>query len=165
MNVLSLFDGISCGRVALERAGIKVDNYYASEIKKSAIKCAKENYPNTIHIGDVTKVKYEDGILYTENGDFNVGQIDILIGGSPCQNFSILNVCGPSGEILGLEGEKLKLFYEYLRFKNEVNPKFFLLENVKMKKDSEEQLNEYLNCSGFHINSKLLTFQSRPRIY
>jgi len=155
---------MSCGRIALERAGIKVDTYYASEIKKSAIKVAIENYPDTIHIGDVTKVSYKDGILHTENGDFNVGKIDILIGGSPCQNFSLLRTCG-AREIEGLEGDKSKLFYEYLRILKEINPTYFLLENVKMKKESEKELNQYLGVDGIHINSLLLSFQSRPRIY
>ena len=113
MNVLSLFDGISCGQVALERVGIKVDNYFASEIKKHAIKVTQKHFPNTIQIGDVTKVKYKDGILYTENGEFKVGKIDLLIGGSPCQNFSIARTC--MYEIDGLKGDKSKLFYEYLR--------------------------------------------------
>ena len=89
MNVLSLFDGISCGQIALNRVGIKIDNYFASEIKKYAIKVTQKHFPNTIQIGDVTKVKYKNGILYTENGDFKVGKIDLLIGGSPCQNFSV----------------------------------------------------------------------------
>lgn len=160
MNVLSLFDGMSCGQIALERAGIKVDKYYASEIKKHAISLTKEHYPNTIHIGDVTKVSYRDGILYTENGEFNVGKIDLLIGGSPCQNFSIASVTQ-----LGLQGEKSKLFYEYLRILKEVNPKYFLLENVKMKKESELQLSSYLGVKGIHINSELVSFQKRPRIY
>lgn len=155
---------MSCGRIALERAGITVDTYYASEIKKSAIKVAIENYPDTIHIGDVTKVSYKDGILHTENGDFNVGKIDILIGGSPCQNFSLLRTCG-AREIEGLEGDKSKLFYEYLRILKEINPTYFLLENVKMKKESEKELNQYLGVDGIHINSLLLSFQSRPRIY
>ena len=77
MNVLCLFDGMSCGQLALERAGIKVDNYYASEIKKHAIKVTMENYPNTIQLGDVTKIHYNDGMLYSENGNFNVGKIDL----------------------------------------------------------------------------------------
>ena len=93
MKVLSLFDGMSCGQIALERAGIKVDKYFASEIKKHAIKCAKTNYPNTIHIGDVTKVKYENGILKTEFGEFET-EIDLIIGGSPCQDFSQLKIGG-----------------------------------------------------------------------
>ena len=93
IKVLSLFDGISCGQIALERAGIKVDKYYASEIKKHAIKVTMEHFPNTIQIGDVTKVSYNDGILYTENGEFNIGNIDLLIGGSPCQDFSLIKFC------------------------------------------------------------------------
>ena len=163
MNVLSLFDGISCGQVALERVGIKVDNYYASEIKKHAIKITQKHFPNTIQIGDVTKVKYKDGILYTENGEFKVGKIDLLIGGSPCQNFSIARTC--MYEIDGLKGDKSKLFYEYLRILKEVNPDYFLLENVKMKKESYEELNSYLGVKGIPINSELVSFQKRPRIY
>lgn len=163
LNVLSLFDGMSCGQIALERAGIKVNNYYASEIKKHAINVTKEHYPNTIHIGDVTKVSYKNGILYTENGNFEVGEIDLLIGGSPCQNFSMAKAT--MYEIDGLKGEKSKLFYEYLRLLKEVNPKYFLLENVKMKKESEEQLNKYMRVKGIHINSNLVSYQNRPRIY
>lgn len=163
MKVLSLFDGMSCGQIALERVGIKVDQYYASEIKKHAIKLTKEHYPETIHIGDVTKVSYKDGVLYTEEGKFEVGKIDLLIGGSPCQNFSIARTC--MYEIDGLEGDKSKLFYEYLRILHEVNPNYFLLENVKMKKESYEQLNKYLGVEGIPINSELVSFQKRPRIY
>ena len=160
ITVLSLFDGMSCGQIALERSGIKVNKYYASEIKKHAIKLTMEHYPGTIQIGDVTKVNYKDGVLYTENGEFEVGKIDLLIGGSPCQNFSIASISQ-----LGLRGEKSKLFYEYLRILKEVNPTYFLLENVKMKKESENQLNKYLGCEGLHINSNLVSFQNRPRIY
>ena len=163
MNVLSLFDGISCGQVALERAGIKVDNYFASEIKKHAIGVTQKHFPNTIQIGDVTKVKYKDGILYTENGVFKVGKINLLIGGSPCQNFSVARAC--MYEIDGLKGDKSKLFYEYLRILKEVNPDYFLLENVKMKKESYEELNSYLGVKGIPINSELVSFQKRPRIY
>ena len=163
MNVLSLFDGISCGQVALDRAGIKIDNYYASEIKKHAIRVTQKHFPNTIQIGDVTKVKYKDGILYTENGEFKVGKINLLIGGSPCQNFSMARAC--MYEIDGLKGDKSKLFYEYLRILKEVNPDYFLLENVKMKKESYEELNSYLGVKGISINSELVSFQKRPRVY
>ena len=163
MNVLSLFDGISCGQVALNRAGIKIDNYYASEIKKHAIGVTQKHFPNTIQIGDVTKVKYKGGILYTENGEFEVGKINLLIGGSPCQNFSTARAC--MYEIDGLKGDKSKLFYEYLRILKEVNPDYFLLENVKMKKESYEELNSYLGVKGIPINSELVSFQKRPRIY
>ena len=110
ITVLSLFDGISCGQIALERAGIKVDRYYASEIKKCAIETTMRNYPGTIQIGDVRKAWYNDGILHTENGDFNVGKIDLLIGGSPCQNFSIARVSMGTKEIEGLNGEKSRYF-------------------------------------------------------
>ena len=163
MNVLSLFDGISCGQVALDRAGIKIDNYYASEIKKHAIGVTQKHFPNTIQIGDVTKVKYKGGILYTENGVFKVGKINLLIGGSPCQNFSVARAC--MYEIDGLKGDKSKLFYEYLRILKEINPDYFLLENVKMKKESYEELNSYLGVKGIPINSELVSFQKRPRIY
>lgn len=163
MNVLSLFDGMSCGQIALERAGIKINKYYASEIKKHAIKVTKEHYPNTVHIGDVTKVKYKDGVLYTENGIYEVGKIDLLIGGSPCQDFSPLKWI--NWESKGLEGDKSKLFYEYLRLLREVAPKYFMLENVKMKKESEQALNDFLGVTGIHINSSLVSYQNRPRIY
>ena len=149
MNVLSLFDGMSCGQIALNRLGIKYDNYFACEIKKTAMQVTQHNYPNTIQLGDVTKLEVKD-----------LPRIDLLIGGSPCQDFSILKTTGK-----GLEGDKSKLFYEYLRLKNELNPKFFLLENVRMKKSSEIELNEYLGVKGIHINSELVSYQKRPRIY
>lgn len=164
ITVLSLFDGISCGRIALERAGIAVNKYYASEIKKIAIETTMLHYPDTIQIGDVTKVRYKDGVLHTEKGNFDVGKIDLLIGGSPCQDFSILRATNGL-KIMGLEGTKSKLFYEYLRLLHDVNPRFFLLENVRMKKESEEQLNEYLGVKGIFINSILVSYQNRPRIY
>tara|TARA_R100000231_G_scaffold137507_1_gene113991 strand:- start:181 stop:1047 length:867 start_codon:yes stop_codon:yes gene_type:complete len=149
MNILSLFDGMSCGQLALNRAGIPYDNYYASEIKPIAIKVAKQNFPNTIHIGDVTKIDLS-----------SLPKIDLLIGGSPCQDFSQMKTNGK-----GLEGDKSKLFYDYLRILKEIKPKYFLLENVKMKKDSEQQLNDYLGIKGLHINSELVSYQKRPRIY
>jgi len=167
ITVLSLFDGISCGQLALERAGIKVKNYYASEIKEIAIKVTMQHFPQTVQIGDITKVSYdkETETLITENGVFETGNIDLIIGGSPCQNFSIARVSMGTKEIEGLEGEKSKLFYEYLRILREVKPKYFLLENVKMKKQSEEELNKYMGVEGLHINSELVTFAKRPRIY
>lgn len=168
MNVLSLFDGMSCGMIALERAGIKVDNYYASEIKKVAIKVSSLNYPQIIHIGDVRKIHYKNGILFTEFGEYQVF-INILVGGSPCQDFTSIKVTDLSRKGYGLEGDKSSLFYEYLRIKKEIEEHnsnlLFLLENVKMKKDSEKELNDYLKVDGIHINSSLLSFQNRPRIY
>lgn len=164
INVLSLFDGISCGRIALERANIKVNQYFASEVKKHAITLTQARHPNIIQLGDIARIYYKDGVLYTANGDFNVGIIDLLIGGSPCQNFSIARTS--NGFIRdGLEGDKSKLFYEYLRLKEEVTPKNFLLENVRMKKSAKDQLDKYLDVEGILINSNLVSYQNRPRIY
>ena len=111
INVLSLFDGMSCGMIALERAGIKVANYYAAEIDKHTIKISKNNYPNIVQIGDVTKARFADGILYTENGDFNVGKFDLIIGGSPCQGFSM------AGKMLAFDDPRSMLYFEYERLK------------------------------------------------
>jgi hypothetical protein len=164
MNVLSLFDGASIGQLAFKELGIKVDNYFASEIKPNAIKLTKHHFPETIHIGDVTKIKYFDGVLYTENGNFET-QIDVIIGGSPCQDFSPLKWINWETGGDGLQGEKSRLFYEYLRVLNQVKPKHFFLENVKMKKESERELSSFLGLDGLHINSRLVSFQNRPRIY
>ena len=148
MNVLSLFDGISCGQIALERAGIKVANYYASEIDKHAIKVAKKNYPNTIHLGDVRTVKAKD-----------LPQIDLLIGGSPCQGFSF------AGKQLNFEDPRSALFFEFVRLLNECNPKYFLLENVKMKKGFQEAISNLLGVEPIEINSALVSAQNRRRLY
>jgi site-specific DNA-cytosine methylase len=148
MNVLSLFDGMSCGQIALDNLGIKVDNYFASEIDKYAIQVAKKNYPNTKHIGDVTKVKGED-----------LPNIDLLIGGSPCQGFSF------AGKQLNFEDERSKLFFEYVRLLKECNPKYFLLENVKMSKVSRDVITEHLGVEPIEINSSKFTAHNRPRIY
>ena len=149
MNVLSLFDGMSCGQIALDKLGIKVDNYFASEIDKHAIKVTKNNYPNTKHIGSVTEVKGID-----------LPDIDLLIGGSPCQDFSTLKF-----EREELRGSKSKLFYEFLRLKKELNPKYWLLENVQMKKESKLKLDEYLGVVGVLIDSNEFTAQNRKRYY
>lgn len=163
--VLSLFDGMSCGRIALDKLGIKVDKYFASEIDKHAIKVSINNYPDIIQIGDVHSVSYKDGTLITENGEF-ISKIDLLIGGSPCQDFSLAKVMGEHGAVpKGLSGERSSLFYEYLRIKNEVNPRYWLLENVKMNKSSKSQLDSYLGVPGVPLNSNLVSFQNRPRIY
>jgi len=161
--VVSPCDGMSCGQLALKRAGIKVDKYYASEIKKTGIDTTMKHFPNTIQLGDMTNIKYINGLLYTENGIFNIGKVDLLIGGTPCQDFSILKDI--NHETRGLNGDKSKLFYEYLRLLKEIKPKYFLLENVRMKKDSEKELNIHLGVEGIHINSELVSFASRPRIY
>ena len=148
MNVLSLFDGMSCGQIALERAGIKVENYFASEIDKHAIKVTKSNYPNTIQIGDVTKVKGVD-----------LPRIDLLIGGSPCQGFSF------AGKGLNFEDPRSKLFFEFVRLLKDCNPKYFLLENVKMKQEFQDIISEQLGVRPILINSSLVSAQNRERLY
>ena len=149
MNVLSLFDGMSCGQQALERIGIKVDNYFASEIKPHAIKVTQHNYPNTIQLGDIRNIKASD-----------LPKIDLLIGGSPCQDFSLANK-----ERLGLQGLKSGLFYEYLRLLEECNPTHFLLENVKMDNFSYNTISHYLGTFPVDINSSLVSAQMRQRSY
>lgn len=164
MNVLSLFDGISCGKVALDKLGITGYKYMASEVDKNAIKCSEQNHPGQIvRLGDVHKVHYKDGVLYYGEGEsLNVGKIDLLIGGSPCQSFSTLS------DQSGLDG-KSKLFLEYLRILKEIqseNPNLvFLLENVRMKKEYKSNLDEYLNTTGVLICSSLVSFQTRKRYY
>lgn len=160
-TVLSLFDGMSCCQIALNRIGIKPTKYFASEIKKSAIKVTKQNYPDTIHIGDVTKVSYKDGILYTENVNYEIGHIDLLAGGSPCQDLSRMNK-----EQTGLSGNKSSLFWEYARIKKEINPTYFLLENVgSMPYSDAMEITKELGVDGVRINSELVSAQMRDRIY
>lgn len=158
ITVLSLFDGISCGQIALEKVGIKVDNYYSSEIDNNAIKVTQHNYPNTIQIGDVTKIKYKDNKLCTQNGNYQT-KIDLLIGGSPCQGFS------NAGKMLNFKDERSMLFFEYVRLLNEIKPKYFLLENVKMKKEWQDIITRYLGVEPIEINSSLVSGQNRTRLY
>jgi len=149
MNVLSLFDGMSCGQIALERAGIKVDNYYASEIKKHAIRVTQHNYPNTIQLGDVRNIKASE-----------LPKIDLLIGGSPCQDFSIAN-----NKRDGLMGAKSSLFWEYVRLLKECNPTYFLLENVNMDIEDKKVITDALDVYPVEINSALVSAQNRVRLY
>jgi len=149
LNVLSLFDGMSCGQIALQKAGIKVNQYFASEIKPHAIKCTKENYPNTKHIGSVIDVKAND-----------LPKIDLLIGGSPCKGISRLN---KNQE--GLEHSESRLFWEYVRLLNELKPKYFLLENTHGNKEATNIITETLGVNPISINSKLVSAQNRPRYY
>jgi len=148
MIVLSLFDGISTGYIALERAGIKVDKYYASEIEKDAIKISKANYPNIIQLGDVTKWK-----------EWNIETPDIIIGGSPCQNLSF------AGDGTGLKGKKSKLFFDFVDILNHYNPDYFMLENTMMKKENEEIITKYMGVNPIKIDSALVSAQSRKRNY
>lgn len=154
MNVLSLFDGISAGRLALKRAGIPVDKYYASEVDKFAIQISSKNYPDTIYLGDVTKWR---------EWDIDWSSIDMVIGGSPCQGFSF------AGKQLNFEDPRSKLFFDFLDICNHVadhNPKMkFFLENVRMKKEYQEVITGYLGVEPILINSALVSAQNRVRLY
>src|SRR6056300_630592 len=148
MNVLSLFDGMSCGRIALERLGIKVDNYYASEIDKYAMKVSEANYPDIIQVGDVTELDTS-----------TLPNIDLVMGGSPCQGFSF------AGKQLAFDDPRSALFFEFVKCVKELNPKYFLLENVKMKKEYLDIISEYMGVEPIFINSSLVSAQSRQRYY
>lgn len=147
INVLSLFDGISCGQIALNKLGIEYENYFASEIDKDAIKITMANYPNTKQLGSVVDLKTE-----------NLPKVDLLIGGSPCQSFS------NAGRGTGFDG-KSGLFWEYARILKEVQPTYFLLENVKMKKEWQDVISEALGVEPIEINSKFFVPQNRPRLF
>lgn len=146
MRVLSLFDGMGCGREALKRAGIPVTRYEASEIDQYARKVAKRNHEDIIHIGDVVNVKGQS-------------DTDLLIGGSPCQGFS------NAGSGLNFDDQRSKLFFEFIRIKKESNPKYFLLENVCMKQEWVDIISQHIECTPVKINSSLFSAQSRPRLY
>ncbi len=148
MNVLSLFDGISCGQIALNRLGIKYDNYFASEIDKYAMQVTQYNFPDTIQLGNVIDVKGSD-----------LPKINLMIGGSPCQGFSF------AGKQLNFDDPRSKLFFEFVRLKNELNPKWFLLENNKMKKQYQDIISSYLGVEPIKINSSLVSAQNRERLY
>jgi len=182
MNVLSLFDGISCGFLALQKANIKIDNYFASEIDKHAIAISKYNNKQIIHIGDIKYLSYIDGKLYKKDELIFEGNIDLFIGGNPCTNFSF------SGKMNGMitkdnqlittfkqylelknkgiefEGQSY-LFFEYLRLLKEINPKYFLSENVVMEKKWSSLISELLGVDFIKINSSLVSAQSRNRLY
>ena len=148
MNVLSLFDGMSCGRLALDRLGIKVDKYYASEIDKYAIQVSEANYPDIIRLGNVCDVKAED-----------LEPIDLILAGSPCQGFSF------AGQQLAFDDPRSALFFEFVRLLKECKPKYFLLENVKMKKQYLDVISEQVGVEPILINSALLSAQNRQRYY
>jgi DNA (cytosine-5)-methyltransferase 3A len=148
MNVLSLFDGISCGRIALERAGIPC-NYWASEIDEKAIEVSAKNWPEIVHMGDVTELY--DQIV-------NLPKIDLLIGGSPCQSFS------NAGKGEGFQG-KSGLFWEFVRIKEATEPRYFMLENVSMKREWRDQISEALGVEPVMIDSKIVSAQNRKRLY
>lgn len=150
ITVLSLFDGISCGQIALMRADIPINTYYASEIDKYAIQVTQKNYPNTIQLGDVTKIDFKQ---------FE-GNVDLLIGGSPCQDLSI------AGKRKGLAGDRSGLFYKYVEALETIKPKYFLLENnVGMPKEAKETISKALGVEPVLINSSLFSAQNRKRLY
>jgi len=148
MNVLSLFDGLSGGRIALERAGIKVDNYYASEIDKYATIVSAKNYPDIIRLGDVTRWQ-----------EWDLPKIDMVIGGSPCQGFS------NAGKGLNFDDPRSKLFFTFVDIVRALKPKYFLLENVMMKKEWQAVITECMGVEPIMINSALLSAQNRKRLY
>lgn len=148
MRILSLFDWIACWYEALLRAGIKIDKYYASEIDKYAIQVAMKNHPDIIQVGDVTQLKWED-----------FKDVDMIIWGSPCQWFSI------AGKQLNFNDPRSALFFEYVRLLNEIKPKYFLLENVKMRRDFQDKISEMMWVQPIEINSALVSAQSRKRLY
>jgi DNA-cytosine methyltransferase len=154
LRVLSLFDGISAGQLALQRAGIDVETYYASEIDKYAIQVTKKNFPNTIHLGDITK---------WQEWDIDWSSIDLVIGGSPCQGFSF------AGKQLNFEDPRSRLFFVFVDICHRVideNPKMkFLLENVRMKKEYQDVITQYMGVSPIAINSSLVSAQNRYRLY
>jgi len=148
MNVLSLFDGISCARVALDRAGIEVNAYMASEIEKNAIKVSEKNYPDIIRVGSVVRLEVE-------------GQVDLLIGGSPCTDLSIAKK-----DRKGLEGDKSCLFWEFVRIKKECNPQWFILENVaSMPKADRDIITQEMGVEPVMFNASLVSAQCRKRLF
>ena len=148
MNVLSLFDGMSCGRIALERAGITVESYYASEIDKHAAKVSEANYPDIKRLGDVQHINYQ--IL---------PEIDLLIPGSPCQGFSF------AGKQLNFSDSRSALFFEFIHALRTIKPKYFMLENVVMKKEYQDAISELVGYEPIKINSALVSAQNRNRLY
>ena len=169
ITVLSLFDGMSCWRLALERAWIPVASYYASEIDKYAIKVSESNRSDVIQVGDVREIRVKSdikakGIVRRPDGDTNiyVGDtgLDLLIGGSPCQWFS------SAGKGLNFSDPRSKLFFEFVRILNEAKPRFFILENVKMKKEWQNIISEHLfGVQPVEIDSALVSAQRRKRLY
>ncbi|AQW82869.1 DNA cytosine methyltransferase [Campylobacter pinnipediorum] len=150
VNVLSLFDGISCGRLALQRANVAIDKYYSIETNEYAIKIANNNYPQDkeYRLGDVRNIKGRD-----------LPQIDLLIACSPCQGFSV------AGKRLNFKDERSDLFFEFVRLLREVKPKYFLLENVVMKKECQDIISDILKVQPVKINSALVSAQNRNRLY
>lgn len=161
MKILSLFDGISCARVALERADFKIDKYYASEVDKYAIQIAQKNYFDTIQLGNIKDINCTGDVLHFGKGRLAETSIDLIIGGSPCQDLSIAKK-----DRKGLQGERSGLFWEYVRILKEVKPKYFILENVaSMPKEAKQIITETLGVEPIMINASLVSAQSRKRLF
>jgi DNA-cytosine methyltransferase len=154
LNVFSLFDGMSCGQLALEKAQLPIGTYHASEVDKWAIKVTQKNFPCTLQMGDITKL--EDWRLKLIRD--HIG-IDLVMGGSPCQGFSF------AGKGLNFDDPRSKLFFEFVRVLKILKPKYFLLENVRMKKESQDIISEYMGVEPVAINSNLVSAQNRHRLY
>ena len=148
MNVLNLFGGMEVGRLAMDRANVSVDKYFSAEIDPYAIKIANKNHPDIIQLGDVTKINTED-----------LPEIDLLMGGSPCQGFSF------AGEQLAFDDPRSKLFFEFIRIMNELKPRYVLLENVRMKKQFEDVITEHMGFPPQLLNSSKVSAQNRWRNY
>lgn len=160
MKVLSLFDGISCARVALERANIPVELYLASEVDKYAIQVSQKNYPNIEQLGSVVDIYSYQNNFQTEKVNIAC-EIDLLIGGSPCQDLSIAKK-----NRKGLDGERSGLFWEYVRILKEVKPKWFILENVaSMSKESKNIITQAMGVEPIMINASLVSAQNRKRLF
>ena len=159
LNVLSLCDGISCGQIALEKAGIKIDKYFASEIDNKAIIITRRNYPNTIQIGDIKDIEYIDGVLSWKGGKEKV-KIHLVIAGTPCQDFSSFKINSK-----GLNGKRSSLFYNFSKILWEIEPTYFLFENVKMKKEWKDIISKELGVEPIEINSSDFSAQNRTRLY
>lgn len=147
-NVLGTFDGISCGQIALNKANVKYGTYFASEIDKYAISIAKYNYPETVHLGNIKHINPDD-----------LPKIDLLFGGFPCQGFSYI------GDQLGFDDPRSKLFFDLIKLKEKLNPKYFLFENVNMKNRDIDTISRICGVDPIAINSSLVSAQNRPRLY
>ena len=160
MNVLSLFDGMSCGQIALNRAGVKYDKYFASEVDKYAMKVTQANYPKTTQLGDVTQIGTpSSNYAYIRKLTTIKDNIDLLMGGSPCQGFSF------AGKQLNFDDPRSKLFFEFIRMRDELQPKYVLLENVRMSKSSQDIISAWLGFQPQAINSSTVSAQNRYRLY
>lgn len=158
-NVISLFDGASMGQTSLKSIDVAINNYFASEIDKHAIKVTMDNHPETIQVGDVKGLTFVDGKLSNDEETFDIGSVDLLMGGPPCQGFSF------SGKQLNFDDPRSKLFFEFVRLLKEIKPKYWLVENVVMKKEYQDVISRHLGVEPIKLNSSLTSAQNRTRLY